>query len=142
DDTFTSMGTWEAYKQEIIAFQMVLPFAVRRLAHHRSRNLNCTNCSSGGYEFTPRVSADWDGTKVAWASNMGYGGSVPAEYADIYVIDTGSTTSRCDLNGDASINVTDLQIDVNAILTGNTSSTYDINKDGLVNVLDAQVLIN
>ena len=51
-------------------------------------------------------------------------------------------TSACDLNGDGSVNVTDLQSEVNAILAASTSSAFDINKDTQVNVLDAQVLTN
>ena len=51
-------------------------------------------------------------------------------------------TSRCDINGDGSVTVTDLQTLVNAILTSSADSKYDINKDSLVNVLDAQVLTN
>src|SRR5207249_6279314 len=50
--------------------------------------------------------------------------------------------SRCDLNGDGSVNAVDLQNLVNAILAASTSSAYDINKDSLVNILDAQVLTN
>ena len=87
DDQFDNQGPWSSFKQEIIAFQLVSPYTVRRLAHHRSRQLNCPSCASGGYEYSPRPSASWDGLKVAWASNFDYNGS-PAEYADIYVIET------------------------------------------------------
>jgi len=87
DDQFNNQGPWSRFKQEIIAFQLVSPYTVRRLAHHRSRQLNCPSCAFGGYEYSPRPSASWDGLKVAWASNFDYNGS-PAEYADIYVIET------------------------------------------------------
>ena len=87
DDQFDNQGPWSSFKQEIIAFQLVSPYTVRRLAHHRSRQLNCPSCASGGYEYSPRPSASWDGLKVAWASNFDYNAS-PAEYADIYVIET------------------------------------------------------
>ncbi len=87
DDQFDNQGPWSPFKQEIIAFQLVSPYTVRRLAHHRSRQLNCPTCASGGYAYSPRPSASWDGLKVAWASNFDYHGS-PAEYADIYVIET------------------------------------------------------
>ena len=66
--------------------QMVPPFAVQRLAHHRSRDTNCPTCSFGGYYRQARVSASWDASKAAWASDFGYGGSA-VEYADIYAID-------------------------------------------------------
>jgi hypothetical protein len=85
DDTFADMGTWRPYKQEIVMAQVVPPFEVKRLAHHRSRNLNCgAACNANGYYYTPRISASWDGTKAAWASNFGYGGAQPAEYSDVY----------------------------------------------------------
>jgi hypothetical protein len=86
DDTFASQGTWRPYKQEIIAVQVVPPFAVRRLAHHRSRSIDCPSCTNGGYSHQPRVSASWDGRRIAFASNFGHDAS-PDEYADIYVLD-------------------------------------------------------
>src|SRR5438445_2262454 len=58
--------------------QMVAPFTVRRLAHHRSRSLSVS------YYHQPRLSSNWDGTKVGWASNMGYNAGTVA-YADIWV---------------------------------------------------------
>jgi len=85
DDTFSSMGPWRPYKQEIIGVN-VITGQVRRLAHHRSRNIVCTGCIYGGYYYQPRISVSWDGTKVAWASNYGYNAS-PAEYADIYTLE-------------------------------------------------------
>ena len=87
NDTFTDMGPWEPYKQEIIMVDVVAPYTVQRLAHHRSRQLSCLTCDSDGYFFQPRVSASWDGLRVAWASNQGYD-SRPAEYADLYVLET------------------------------------------------------
>jgi alpha-mannosidase len=50
--------------------------------------------------------------------------------------------SKCDINGDGSINVLDLQRLVNAILTATGSSSEDLNGDGQVNVLDLQILVN
>ncbi len=87
DDTFTDKGPWEPYKQEIIMVDVVAPYTVQRLAHHRSRELNCLPCDSGGYFFQPKPSASWDGLRVAWASNQGYD-SRPAEYSDLYVLET------------------------------------------------------
>jgi hypothetical protein len=86
DDTFASQGTWRPYKQEIVALQVVPPFAVRRLAHHRSRSIDCPACTNGGYFRQPRVSASWDGARVAFASDFGYDAATD-EYADIYVLD-------------------------------------------------------
>src|SRR5207247_1404967 len=66
DDLFNNQGPWSPFKQEIIAFELVSPFRVRRLAHHRSRSIG------NSYAYQPRPSASWDGTKVAWASNFDY----------------------------------------------------------------------
>ncbi len=84
DDVFAGMGFWRPYKQEILMVQVTAPYTVRRLAHHRSRNFNCQICTFVGYFYTPRVSASWDGLKVAWASNFGVN-TLRIEYADIYV---------------------------------------------------------
>jgi hypothetical protein len=80
DDQFGDQGGWRPYKQEIVAMQMVPPFAVRRLAHHRSRS------PFSNYTRSPRVNVSWDGSKVAFSSDYGYdGGGVG--YSDIYFVD-------------------------------------------------------
>ena len=49
----------------------------------------------------------------------------------------------CDLNGDSSINVLDMQRMVNIVLgLASQSSRYDLNRDGFVDVLDLQILNN
>jgi hypothetical protein len=78
DDGFSSsVSSWRPFKQEILMVN-VLTGEVRRMAHHRSRGL------AASYYHQPRVSASWNGGKVAWASNFGYGGT---DYADIYAVD-------------------------------------------------------
>jgi hypothetical protein len=53
------------------------------------------------------------------------------------------STSRCDLNSDATVNVLDVQLLVNAIMGIPGSPTGgDLNSDGSTNVLDLQLLIN
>jgi hypothetical protein len=52
-----------------------------------------------------------------------------------------ASAPNCDLNGDASINVLDLQLLANVILAI-SSGGYDLNGDGSVNVLDLQILNN
>jgi hypothetical protein len=54
-----------------------------------------------------------------------------------------ATGSPCDVNGDGSTNVVDVQQNVNTAL-GITActSTYDMNKDGLCNVIDVQRVTN
>jgi hypothetical protein len=53
----------------------------------------------------------------------------------------GSSAVNCNLNGDADVNVLDLQLLANVIL-GITSGSYDLNSDGRVDVLDLQILTN
>jgi hypothetical protein len=53
----------------------------------------------------------------------------------------GSSTQNCNLNGDAEVNVLDLQLLANVIL-GITTGNYDLNSDGRVDVLDLQILNN
>jgi len=80
DDTFANPGPWRPYKQEIVMVQTISPYTVRRLAHHRSRSI------PDNYAYEPRISASWDGTKVAWASNYGYD-PFGVGYADLFEVD-------------------------------------------------------
>lgn len=48
--------------------------------------------------------------------------------------------NKCDLNQDFSVNVVDLQIEINSIL--GQSSGVDVNGDGSTNVVDLQLMIN
>jgi hypothetical protein len=86
DDTFADPGTWGAYKQEIFAIQLVSPYTVRRLAHHRSRDV------SSSYYATTRVQANWDGTQLIFSSNMG--ANPTAGYADLWHIAIGELVAR------------------------------------------------
>jgi hypothetical protein len=55
----------------------------------------------------------------------------------------GAPSITCDINGDASINILDLQALSNKITVGGTiDSLFDLNGDGAVNVLDLQILAN
>ena len=57
---------------------------------------------------------------------------------------TPSTSSRCDINGNGTINALDLQVMVNVILGAQAPSATkgDLNGDGRVDALDLQVLAN
>jgi len=77
DDFNQAIGTWRAFRQEILAVNVVT-LEVRRLAHHRSRKL------TSNYQAQPRVSSSWDGSLVMWASNFNV--SSPNGYADLYAI--------------------------------------------------------
>jgi hypothetical protein len=83
-----------------------------------------------GTNLSPTVTTDFDGVARPQGSAYDIGA---------YEFVSGS---RCDLNGDGSVNSIDLQALVNAILSASTNSAYDLNKDGLVSVLDAQYLVN
>jgi hypothetical protein len=57
---------------------------------------------------------------------------------------TVSTSSRCDLNGDATVNVLDVQRIVLLVLglVSGSPGEGDLNRDGRVDVLDVQTLLN
>src|SRR5437870_7366875 len=69
-----SVSPWRAYRQEIIAIN-VITGDIRRLAHHRSRSVDSY------YYYQPRLSVSWGGEYVGWASNFNQNGIV-----DIYAI--------------------------------------------------------
>src|SRR3989454_912806 len=75
DDGTGAITPWHAYRQEIMAINM-LTGEIRRLAHHRSRSL-----LSGDYYAFPRLSASWGGGVVGFASNFNQPG-----VTDIYAI--------------------------------------------------------
>jgi fibronectin type III domain protein len=79
-DDFDSnpVGNWANYREEIIGMN-VLTGEVRRFAHHRSRENTGAN-----YFSNPRVCVSWDGSVVAWTSNMNI--SSPSNYADLYAL--------------------------------------------------------
>ena len=52
----------------------------------------------------------------------------------------GTSGTGCDVNGDGSVNIFDLQAIDNAIRTIDSSVRFDINHDGSVNIFDIQVL--
>ena len=55
---------------------------------------------------------------------------------------SGTIGSACDLNGDGSTNVSDVQICVNQAIGAQSCTTGDINKDGVCNVIDVQRDVN
>ncbi len=56
------------------------------------------------------------------------------------VITDGSGSSKCDCNGDGSVNILDLQILINAFLGISGAVGRDINSDGVIDTLDLQIL--
>ncbi|HUF92412.1 MAG TPA: Ig-like domain-containing protein, partial [Candidatus Limnocylindria bacterium] len=116
-----------------IVMANVLTGEVRRLAHHRSRGI-----SGGSYYYQPRVSAGWDGTRVAWASNFGYNGS---NYGDIYAIAVDSSGSEPPPPGTPTVTFTNpaagatlsgtVTVTLNATGGSGTGYTYTLAVDGV-----------
>jgi len=77
-----SPGTWYAYKSELIAFHMVPPFEVRRLAHHRSRVDGTAHFCS-----TPRINPNWQGTAAMFISAMSTPVTTGCGYGDLYRVE-------------------------------------------------------
>jgi hypothetical protein len=69
-------------RQEIVGFN-ILTGEMRRLAHHRSRDVPAE------YGYEPRVTSSWGGEYVAWASNFNRPGG-----ADIYAVAFGAAPGR------------------------------------------------
>ena len=81
-DALGSLATWYPYKQEIVMIHMLPPFEIRRLLHHRSHPIP----TSGNACRNPRLSTNWDGTKVIYASPFPSAIGSPC-YSDIYRYD-------------------------------------------------------
>ena len=60
-----------------------------------------------------------------------------------YQFSSGATTpgNPCDVNGDVTVNVADVQGEVNQAL-GTSACKNDINQDGSCNVIDVQRVVN
>jgi hypothetical protein len=85
-----------------------------------------------GYGFVG-FSGDITGIATPQYITMNGPHSVSATFALVY--------SKCDINRDGSITVTDVQAIINEAL-GVTPATNDLNGDGVVNVSDVQIVIN
>lgn len=53
-----------------------------------------------------------------------------------------ASTVSCDINGDASVNILDLQLMSNMVIVGHYDALYDLNQDEAINILDMQLLAN
>jgi hypothetical protein len=76
-DMAPNSATWKPYTNEILQVKLD-GSEVRRLAHHRSRPFD-------SYNYTPRVSANRDGTSVVFSSNFGLHGPSTL-YTDVYLM--------------------------------------------------------
>jgi hypothetical protein len=61
-------------------------------------------------------------------------------FAEIRLTSSTSVTSACDVNGDGTVNRTDVDLAISAALAG--ANTPDLNQDGKSNVTDTQRIIN
>lgn len=61
---------------------------------------------------------------------------------EVWTTVSSTTPSGCDINGDATVNVLDLQVLINGILGINGALGRDLNSDGRIDVLDLQILGN
>jgi hypothetical protein len=77
----SELSSWGPFHQEV-GMVNVLTGAVRRLSHHRSQ----PSAGSGNYTRMPRVSANWDGTQIAFLSNFGY---LSNNYSDLWTVTVG-----------------------------------------------------
>jgi hypothetical protein len=68
---------WKAYTNEILRVKLD-GTEVRRLTHHRSRPFT-------SYNYTPRVSSSWDGSRIIFNSNFGLDGPSTL-YTDAYLM--------------------------------------------------------
>ncbi len=66
-----------------------------------------------------------------------------SDYSNEVWTTIGGSPAKCDINGDSSVNVLDMQSLANVILGINPlSASFDLNQDGRVDVLDLQILNN
>ena len=66
-----------------------------------------------------------------------------SDYSNEVSTTIGASSTTCDINGDSSVNVLDMQNLANVILGINPSSaSFDLNRDTRVDVLDLQILNN
>jgi hypothetical protein len=146
DDPFGNFDpdAWNrAYKQELLMVNVgSLPvtetpqctrpdaFEIRRLAHHRSRDPIDDN-----YYYQPRVSASWDGTRIAWASNFNYRHPdrdiEDIEYADIYSIRHELTPTFTTPTARQTVNGTTL-VQMNVAGSMSASWTYQLKVDSTI----------
>lgn len=68
---------WALYTNEVLQIKLD-GSEVRRIAHHRSRPFD-------SYNYTPRVAASRDGSRILFSSN--YGMKVSKDYTDAYLVE-------------------------------------------------------
>jgi len=84
---------------------------------------------------------DYHSGKYFWSSNVGDWNAAARPALEIRWGDGAAQPSACDVNGDGSTNVVDVQLQVNQAL-GIVACTSDINRDGACNVIDVQRVVN
>jgi len=91
----------------------------------------------GAAPTSPYTFDGWSGNATGTASPIVATLSAPQSF----IANFGVPGFTCDLNGDGSTNIADVQLLINEAL-GLTPAVNDLNHDGVVNVADVQVEIN
>jgi fibronectin type 3 domain-containing protein len=60
---------------------------------------------------------------------------------EVYTTVSGGVV-RCDITGDGTSNISDVQTLINAVLAASGNTAYDINGDGRIDIVDLQTLVN
>jgi hypothetical protein len=84
---------------------------------------------------------DYHSGKYFWSSNVADWNAAARPTLEIRWANAVGQPSACDVNGDGTTNVADVQLEVNQAI-GIAPCTADINHDGACNVVDVQRLVN
>ncbi len=134
--TLASGSLGAAYSQTLTCSGGTLPYTWSISSGTLPTGLSLNN-SSGIISGTPTVVGPFSFT-VQVADSA----SATATKSLNLTITVGTTTSKCDVNGDGSVNILDFQAIAAAIVASSNPSNCDINNDGVVNTLDLQLMGN
>jgi hypothetical protein len=84
----------------------------------------------------------WDNSNLATLGSV-IGSDLEAVDDSIFVVDSNSGQARsCDVNGDGSTNIVDVQLEVNAALGAASCGYQDVDANGSCDVIDLQRVIS
>ncbi len=104
-------------------------------------NGSTVTCSVAGIKVT------YDNNNVTVTNDEGTTTIALAEVQDMYFSnEAGTTFTRGDVNGDGTVNITDVTLLISAVLSSDYSAIIeqaaDMNGDGAVNITDVTLLIS